>query len=192
MKKNRTGDLLLVVDMQNVYLDGQPWACIRTRETAEKICRILKTESAEQVIFTRFISDPDAKGAWRDYNRENREINENLWMNELVDELKPWTELWPVLDKCTYSSFSIPEVAAAATEADHVVLAGVVAECCILATLLAGIDMGFHIIYLKDAVSGQSSELEEEIAGLADKFAPVHTEVLTVEEYLCRKKEGRE
>ena len=187
--RKKRGDLLLVVDMQNVYLEGQPWACIRTREAADHICEVLKAGTADQVIFTRFLENPEAEGTWREYNRTNREINHNPWMNELMEVLLPWTEQWPVYDKSTYSSFAVPEVAAAAEKAERVVIAGVVAECCILSTLLAGIDLGHKIIYLRDAVSGQSEELEKEIADLADKFAPVHTEVMTVGEYLRKKGE---
>ena len=42
--------------------------------------------------------------------------------------------------KSTYSSFEIPELCAMAEKADHVVLTGVVAECCVLATALSAID----------------------------------------------------
>ena len=37
--KNR--DLLIVIDMQNVYKEGEAWGCSRTGEAAEAIRRLL-------------------------------------------------------------------------------------------------------------------------------------------------------
>ena len=63
-------------------------------------------------------------------------------------------------------------------------LTGVVAECCVLATMMEAIDLGRPVIYLTDAISGQSEEKEAQIRALAESFAPMHTTVETSEEYL--------
>ena len=55
---------------------------------------------------------------------------------------------------------SIPEVRAAAEAAERVVLTGVVSECCVLSTAFAAIDMGCHVVWLKDAVSGFDRDKE--------------------------------
>ena len=34
-------DLLLVIDLQNVYTEGQPWACCHIRQAARNIRRLL-------------------------------------------------------------------------------------------------------------------------------------------------------
>ena len=78
----------------------------------------------------------------------------------------------------------IPEVVQAAKKADHIVLTGVVAECCVIATMMETIDLGCPVIYLTDAISGQSAEKEAQIRALAESFAPVHTAVERSEEYL--------
>lgn len=77
------GDLILVIDMQNVYLPGQPWACPRMPEATENICRIL--EAAPQVLFTRFLAPENPVGTWRNYNEANQKVNEDAWMNALAE-----------------------------------------------------------------------------------------------------------
>ena len=78
----------------------------------------------------------------------------------------------------------IPEVMQAAKEAEHIVLTGVVAECCVLATMMEAIDQGHSVIFLYDCISGQSQENEQAIRKLAESFAPLHTLVMSSEEYI--------
>ena len=127
-------DLLLVIDLQNVYTEGQPWACCHIRQAARNIRRLLDAGVCGEVLFTRFVPPAQPEGMWR--------------------------ERYPLLDKSVYSSFSIPKVREAAARADRVVVTGVVAECCVLSTVLAGIDLGHRMVYLTDAVAGVTPESE--------------------------------
>jgi len=63
-------------------------------------------------------------------------------------------------------------------------LCGVTAECCVLSTMMDAIDMGYEVVYLYDCVAGQSAELDAEIRELAGIFAPVHTTIMSSDEYL--------
>ena len=45
-------DLLLVIDMQNVYLPDQPWACETAARTKENILKLLENHPKDQTIFT--------------------------------------------------------------------------------------------------------------------------------------------
>ena len=179
-------DLLLVIDMQNVYLPGQEWACPSMGSASDAIQKLLDTCQFQQVIFTKFAAPEKPQGAWKAYNEVNQAVNEDKWLNDITEELKPYLEKGKVCEKSVYSSMKIPEVMQAAKEAEHIVLTGVVAECCVLATMMEAIDLGCPVIYLTDAVSGQSDEKEAQIAALAESFAPVHTLVETSESYLER------
>ncbi len=66
-----------------------------------------------------------------------------------------------------------------------VVLTGVTAECCILATMMDAIDLGYEVVYLYDCIAGQSAELDTQIRELAAIFAPVHTTIMSSDEYLA-------
>ena len=79
---------------------------------------------------------------------------------------------------------SIPEVRAAAEAAERVVLTGVVSECCVLSTAFAAIDMGCHVVWLKDAVAGFDRDKERGAELMLEGLSPVHTTLMTTEEYL--------
>ena len=81
-------DLLLVIDMQNVYLPDQPWACETVAHTKANILKLLEKHPKNQTIFTRYIAAKHPVGTWKTYNELNRKINEDPWMNELMDGIK--------------------------------------------------------------------------------------------------------
>lgn len=182
------GDLLMVIDMQNVYLEGQPWGCVRTGKALENIKMLIESHVPDNVIFTRYMPPEHPVGTWERYNIENKEINENAWMSAMIDDCVPYLEKYPLFTKSRYSSYSNAEVKALASRARRVLLCGVVAECCVLFTLLSGIDAGDKMVYLKDACSGVSEEHELMVEKIAAYYAPMHTAVMTCSEYMESKK----
>lgn len=182
-------DLILIIDMQNVYLPGQPWGCATFRRSCGRIRALLDAAAAERdapsVCFTKFISDPDAAGMWARYNELNREINADPWMSELVDELKPYAERCPVYRKSVYSSMAVPAVRRAAERAGRLVVAGVVSECCVLSTCMEAVDLGFHIVYLRDACSGIDASREAAVLHVLSALTPPHVTVTDVDSYLA-------
>ena len=184
MEQKKTNNLLLVIDMQNVYTKGQEWACEGVEAASASILRLLKSQNPKQVIFTEYLAPKHPEGVWKEYNEVNAAINTDPWLNELMPEFLPWTKKYPVYSKSIYSSFGIPEVVEAAKHADHLVISGVVAECCVLSTVLSAIDAGCKVIYLTDAVAGLTEISRKEAEKIVSYFAPLHTELMTTEEYL--------
>ncbi|HIV87517.1 MAG TPA: isochorismatase family protein [Candidatus Pygmaiobacter gallistercoris] len=180
-------DLLLVIDLQKVYADGEPWACRETGRVCERVAQLVDSGKPDQVIFTRFDAPEHPVGRWAEYNRAFAEINADPRLAEMMDPIAELCKGYPVYSKQTYSSLTIPEVAAAAAAADRVLVTGVVAECCVIATALALIDAGCEVVYLKDAVAGQSAAFEERVEEILGALAPVHTSVMTVSEYLAQQ-----
>lgn len=181
MKKD---DLILVTDMQNVYLKGQEWACLDTEGTAKRILSVIDKADRDQVIFTKFLASEKPEGAWCDYNRKYEQINKDPWLNDLVQDLKDVSGKYRICTKSVYSSVNIPAVREAARKAGRVVLTGVVAECCVLFTAVDLIDLGCHVVYLTDGVSGLDEEKEKAAVLTLQGLSPVHTQIMTVEEYL--------
>lgn len=180
----RQDDLVLVIDMQNVYRKGEPWACLHTDRAAENIRKVLDRRPAVRALFTKFVPPVHPEGAWKDYNQAYREINESVYLNELVPVLKKRAADYPVCEKSTYSSLRVPEVRDRAREAGRIILTGVVAECCVLATAFDAIDMGCHVVYLTDGVSGFDAAREEAAVLALKGLSPVHTAIMTTQEYL--------
>ncbi len=183
-EEKRGGDLLLIIDMQNVYLSGQPWACSGIEAVQSQILRLLESPKTTNVLFTRYIPSDHPVGRWAEYNRLYEEINANPWMSEMVESLFPYTNRWPVYDKAVYSSYSIREVQTLAARAERVVIAGVVAECCVLATVFGAVDAGDPVVYLTDAVAGLTEDSRQTAQQIVESFAPLHVSVMTTEEYL--------
>ena len=183
------GDLLIVIDMQNVYQEGQPWGCRDTSGVWQRIRKLIDKEIVDNVIFTQYLPPKEPVGTWKIYNEENREINEDPWMSELIEGVKPYADQYPLFSKDKYSSYTNDEVRKLAAKAKRVLLAGVVAECCVLFTLLSGIDAGDKMIYLTDACTGLNQENEDMVEQLARYYQPMHTQVMTCEEY-CRERKN--
>lgn len=182
MQKRR--DLLLVIDMQNVYLPEEEWACPKAKEAVKNIKNLLDREVIEKVVFTKFVKPEQPVGTWKDYNKEYAAINENLYLNEMMKEMQPYLKQWPMYEKSIYSSMRIPEILEAARNAEHVLITGVVAECCVLATMIDAIDEGHKVIYLTDCVAGMSEENEDAVKRVAECFSPMHVKVMDSHKYL--------
>lgn len=180
----RKDDLILVIDMQVVYTRGKPWACRDTEGAAGNICRILDAEGHGDVIFTEFIAPQNPVGTWKDYNRINREINESAELNMLVPELRKYAGEFPVYEKSTYSSLTVEDIRRAADKAGRVVLTGVVSECCVLATAMHAIDLGYPVVYIRDAVSGLNRDEERAAELVLEGLDYVQTDLMTTDEYL--------
>ena len=177
-------DLVLVIDMQNVYGPEGAWCCPKAEAAAGKIKSLLASGKDLDVIFTQFLAAEEPVGVWKDYNLENAEVNADPVANRMMDTFAEEVKNYPLYSKSTYSSLEVPEVRRAAEAADHVVLTGVVAECCVLATAMALIDAGASVIYLTDGVAGISDETEKATELVLAGLEPLHVRRMTVEEYL--------
>ena len=185
----KNGDLLLVTDMQNVYKKGQKWACLDTEGAAKKTVSVINAYKADgnksnKVIFTRYLANQKAQGVWADYNEKYSDVNNDPFANEMVDELKDVIKDYPLYTKSVYSSLAIPEVMEECHKAKRVVITGVVAECCVLSTVLALIDEGIYTVYLTDAVSGLDRPKEKATELILSGLSPLHVKMMTTEEYL--------
>ena len=174
-------DLLLVIDMQNVYLPGEEWGCPGFPQALKKITSLL--DAGVPAVFTRFVSPGTPAGTWKAYNSEYAHINESAWLNDIAAELKPYLNTHPLVDKSTYSSWTA-EVARLAEGYDRILLSGVVAECCVLATLMSAMDAGKKVVYLTDCVAGQEAAYEEAVQKIAGIYVPIHTLVMDSGTYL--------
>lgn len=178
---NHEEELLLIIDPQNVYLPDAPWACPSLPDVTKQICQILDQNKNGPAILTQFLAPEHPAGRWDNYNKEYKDINVDEWLSEIIAPF-PQYDL-PVVTKSTYSSLRDPQILAEAMRYGRIVLTGVVAECCVLATMMDAIDHGIHVVYLTDCISGQSPETEQQMEQLARSFEPVHTLVIKSSEY---------
>ena len=184
MKTLLSKPLLLVVDMQNVYSKGQKWECGNFNRALKSIKLLFDYYKDVNVLFTRYIASDEPKGIWADYNEENAEVNADSWSNEIVEDLAKYTDKYKVIDKAVYSSLSDDEVKMAAESSSCVVVTGVVAECCVMSTVMSLIDAVIYVIYLKDAIAGADDETEKATMKVLEGLAPLHLSIMDTNEYL--------
>lgn len=176
-------DVLLIIDMQNVYLPDQPWACEGIDSICDRIEELLDSRKCEP-IFTLFLPPEHPVGVWKEYNREYAGINSNSWMSEPIEQLKKYQKTYPVYTKQVYSCYNDEKLKAALCQYDRIVITGVVAECCVLSTVCGAIDAGQKVIYLTDAVAGLSKAVAKQTADILSNFSPMHLLSMTTKEYL--------
>lgn len=191
MKERLENPMLLVIDMQNVYGKGQAWECRRFEEADQNIHVLLDHVTNEEVLFTKYTAATEPVGVWKDYNRENAEVNADPWLNDLVVDLKPYADQYPVYEKSTYSSLGNAVIRKKVKEKSCVIVTGVVAECCVLSTVMSLIDAGVYVIYLKDAVAGIDETTEAAAIKVLEGLSTLHLMIMTTENYL-KMKEGNE
>lgn len=177
-------DILLIVDFQNVCLPGQPWACPTMEQAMENTLKIARTAGAPDYVLTKFMPPENPEGCWVRYNEENAEINADPFYSELPDMLTEIAADGNVVELSTYSAMDSEQIQARTAGKKRIALAGVSASCCVLATMLDAIDLGYEVIYLDDCVSGYSEESERTVRELAEAYAPVHTRIMSSGDYL--------
>jgi nicotinamidase-related amidase len=120
----------------------------------------------ERTIFTRFIppkSPTDMPGMWQRYYTRWKEATRERLDAALLELLPALAMLCPpaeVLDKTFYSAFSSPQLLELlqAREADGLIITGSETDVCVLATVLAAVDLGYRVILVSDAVCSSSDE----------------------------------
>ena len=170
--------------MQNIYLPQEEWACPSMPAASAAIRKLIDSGKAGNVMFTQYLAPEHPEGRWKVYNETYREFNEDPYLCAITDEFLPYLEKYPVEIKSTFSCLKQENILNAARKADSLLLSGVVAECCVLSTMMEAIDLGIHVIYLTDCCSGQTAEKEDLVRVIAGNSDPVHLTVMTSEEYI--------
>jgi nicotinamidase-related amidase len=173
---------LLVVDMQHIFLDSSwPWHVAEGATLIPAIERLLPAFPG-RVIGLQFVPDTRAirtgDGPWARYYLEDwpdvpRNPDHPAWGVAL--RLPRGT---PVLAKTGYSAFSASGLLPLLRlwQITHLAVVGVETDVCILATVLAAVDLSFYTVVVTDAVA--SSNLAGHARTL-DVFARLRPHVAT-------------
>jgi nicotinamidase-related amidase len=155
----------LCVDMQRLFSAEGPWPT-PWMERVLPVVRELAERFPERTVFTRFITPnraSDMPGMWQCYYTQWREATRECLEPRLLELLPPLARLSPpatVIDKSRYSAFAGSQLLAhlQARKADGIIITGSETDVCILATVLAAVDLGYRVILVRDAVCSSSDE----------------------------------
>jgi nicotinamidase-related amidase len=126
----------------------------------------LASRHPERTVFTRFIPPERPEqmpGMWQAYYQRWRTATREFVDVGLLELMPPLSTLCPpatVINKTRYSGFAEPQLLAHLQErqADALIISGSETDVCVLATVLAAVDLGYRVIVARDALCSSSDE----------------------------------
>ena len=163
----------LCLDMQNLLGPDGPWQARWAERVLPAVVSLVEHAPA-RTIFTRFMppAEPaDARGAWRDFYRKWAGITLKQIDPAMLELMAPLNLFVPparVIEKPRYSAFSTPETEMALQQigADAVIVSGAESDMCVLATVLAAVDLGYPVIVAEDAVCSSADPTHDAVQAL--------------------------
>jgi nicotinamidase-related amidase len=179
----------LCLDMQNMIGPAGPWAARWAERVLPSVVSLVE-HAPERSLFTRFIPPfdvPETDGAWRDFYRKWSGLTRSQVDPSLLDLMPPLPMFVPpalVFDKARFSAFSSPALAAyvRSLQADTIILSGAETEMCVLATALAGLDLGYRVVIARDAICSASDSCHDGVQRVFDERFTAQIRTLDVAE----------
>lgn len=174
----------LCIDMQNLFTSGAPWATPWMERVVPQTVAL--TEHApERTIFTRFIPPHNmqaARGVWRAYYAKWKCVTLDKidpHMIELASPLASYVPPAAIIDRQTYSAFSNGRLKIFLDErkVDTLIISGGETDVCVLASVLAAVDIGYRVVLAEDAVCSSSDESHDAMIDLYTKRFDIQIEV---------------
>jgi len=181
----------LCIDMQRLFAPSGPWPTPWMERVLPAITDIAEHHAA-QTVFTRFVppeKPEDMPGRWRDYYRRWREVTGERLDRDLLELMPPLAALVPpaaVVDKPVYSAFQGSALKSHLRQrrADTLVVTGGETDVCVLATVLDGVDAGFRVVLVTDALCSSSDAGHEALMTLFGERFSLQVELTTAEAVL--------
>ncbi len=175
----------MAIDMQNVFAQETAWRLAHIDTIVPNIARLAEA-FAGRTLFTRFVTPTtaqEAKGRWRRYYEQWPQFTGAVMDPELVEvipALQPYATADTLLDKLTAFDAADCAPRLEALGADTLLFTGVETDVCVLATLLAAVDRGYHVIAVADALAsssqgGHDATLAHVLTRLPDQVEIVNT-----------------
>jgi nicotinamidase-related amidase len=155
----------LCVDVQRIFSAEGPWPT-PWMERVLPVVVTLASRHPERTVFTRFIPPERPEqmpGMWQAYYQRWRTATREFVDVGLLELMPPLSTLCPpatIINKTRYSGFAEPQLLAHLQErqADALIISGSETDVCVLATVLAAVDLGYRVIVARDALCSSSDE----------------------------------
>ena len=149
----------LCVDMQRLFSADGPWPTPWMTRVLPVI-EAIAMRRPERTVFSRFIppqTPADLPGMWRHYYARWQAATRAVLdpaMLELMPPLSGFAPPGTVIDKDRYSAFAGSALLRhlAEREADGLIITGSETDVCVLATVLDAVDLGYRVIFVRDAL----------------------------------------
>lgn len=181
----------IAVDMQRLFAESTEWFVPWLPKVLPNVVQIAERHP-DRTIFTRFIPPQDAEhatGAWRDYYRRWRSMTRDridLHLLELVEPLRKLVPPAKVLNKGVYSALAHPPLAHSLRRhgIESLIVTGGETDVCVLATVMAAIDLGFRVVLPEDALCSGNDTTHDALMTLYRERYGQQIEATTTERIL--------
>jgi nicotinamidase-related amidase len=144
--------------MQRLFAEETAWHVAAIADILPNVIRLCEA-SRQNTIFARFIPPQHADhaiGQWQAYYRRWSMVTQAEMSPALHNLVAPLAgRPGRVIDKTTYSLFSVPGLAQDLRDEgiDTLVFSGAETDVCVYASVLAAVDHGFRVVIASDAVA---------------------------------------
>jgi nicotinamidase-related amidase len=163
----------IAIDMQRLFAEQTEWFVPWMTGVLPNVTRIAE-HAPGSTLFTRFIpphQPEELRGAWQDYYRQWNDMTRARLDPALLELAEPLARLCPpakVLDKNYYSAFSNPrlEPGLRSRGIETLIVSGGETDVCVLATVMAAIDLGFRVVLPADALCSAQDKTHDALITL--------------------------
>ncbi|WP_026358302.1 cysteine hydrolase family protein [Aureimonas ureilytica] len=160
--------LHVCVDLQRLFAEETDWKTPWAERVLPNARRIVEAHP-ERTLFTRFVParhPGEGQGTWRRYyerwsSMTLDELGED--MVELVPSLAAFVPPALVFDKAVYSPWMEPafDEMLRSQGTDTLIVTGGETDVCVLGTVLGGVDRGYRMILVTDALCSSSDDAHD-------------------------------
>jgi len=186
----------LCVDMQRMFAEPTDWYTEWMARVIPNAVSIVDLEPA-RTIFTRFVplrSPDEGFGTWRRYyerwhSMTLAELDPDLV--DLVPELAPYTPPAIVVDKVVMSPWHGDlHARLLSSSVNTLIVTGAETEVCVLATVMDGIDLGYRMIIVTDAICSSADETHDAMMRIYQSRFGMQVETVTTAELIAARLDG--
>lgn len=168
---------LVIIDMQEAFrTEGSEWQVVGYPEASGQVSRLIDHYRGD-VIWTRFVRDPEEKGSWADYydHWSSFRIPRDSAQWDITLAPDPGDE---VVTLSTFGKWGA-ELERHTAGTPGLVICGVATDCCVLSTVVAAVDAGKTVTLVSDACAGATEEAHAQALSLMGMLSPMVTVVST-------------
>ena len=183
--------LHIAIDMQRLFAEPTEWFMPWLDRVLPNVVAIA-SHAPERTLCTRFIPPEVPEqviGAWRDYYRHWRAMTRDTLDPRLLELAEPLARLCPparILDKAVYSAFADQRLAPALRRKGigTLIVTGGETDVCVLATVMAAVDLGFRVVLPVDALCSAQDKTHDALMTLYRERFTNQVETTSTEQVL--------
>lgn len=163
----------ICVDMQRLFAEDTAWNTPWMERVRPNVRRLAEHRPTS-TIFTRFIParhPGEGRGTWARYYEKWADVTIERLGEDMIDLLPELAALVPpaeMIDKHVYSPWLGDDLDTLLQKrgTDTILVSGGETDVCVLATVLGGVDRGYRIIAVDDALCSSSDETHDALMTL--------------------------